>query len=112
MLHFIYISFCSQSRVFANPVGRKPRPPRSTSQLNTFLSNSRRGQRDTAVWNVRGFSLHHFDAIQNRADAEAKGASCAIVLDGWQVRFRVKGDRLVTGIVADHVALACKQYVA
>jgi len=46
------------------------------------------------------------DAIDNRTDGQAKRTSGAIISHSWDVGVGIKGDRLISGIRAGHIALA------
>ena len=47
-----------------------------------------------------------FKCAGNRTDSEAETASCAIGCNDWFVGVSVKGDGLVSGIEAGHIAFS------
>ena len=58
------------------------------------------------AWLVGAGLLNHADAVDDGTDGDAERAAGTVRRDVGEVRLGVKGDRLVAGVVADHVALA------
>ena len=57
------------------------------------------------AWVVGARLLNHADAVDDGTDGDTEGAASAVRCDVGEVRPGVKGDGLVAGVIADHVAL-------
>lgn len=63
-------------------------------------------QGQASLWFIRCCPGNHFDAVDNRADAETQSTAGAGVSNGGQVGVGIKPDSLVARVVTGHVAFA------
>ena len=62
---------------------------------------------DSPPWLILSFgSPLHNDAVNDGTHAHTQRATCAILRHMWEMSFLAKGDGLVAGVIADHVALS------